>query len=46
MLVKLPAPEPSEVFELKAMVGFAVVLQQTPRVVTVVPPSDVIFPPD
>ena len=36
-------PVPSDVFE-QAVVGFSVVLQQTPRVVTVAPPSDVTLP--
>ena len=39
-----PVPEPSLVFEL-AVVGLVVVLQHTPRSVTVPPPSSVMFPP-
>ena len=35
----------SEVLVLNAIVGFADVLQQTPRVVTAAPPSLVTFPP-
>ena len=45
MLVKTPFPVPSVVFVDKAMVGFAVVLQQTPRAVIGAPPLSVIFPP-
>jgi len=37
-------PEPSAVL-LFAVVGFAEVLQQTPRAVTAAPPSAVILPP-
>ena len=37
-------PVPSVVL-LLAVVGEALVLQQTPRAVTVAPPSEVIFPP-
>lgn len=44
-LVKLPIPVPSVVLVDKAMVGFAVVLQQTPRAVTVAPPSLLMLPP-
>jgi len=43
-LEKLPIPVPSVVLEL-AVVGFCVILQQTPRAVTDAPPSLVIFPP-
>ena len=43
-LVKLPVPVPS-VVRLLEMVGFWLVLQQTPRAVTAEPPSPVIFPP-
>ncbi|MBA7549578.1 hypothetical protein ES705_42067 [subsurface metagenome] len=43
-LEKLPVPLPSIVVSL-AIVGFCEVLQQTPRTVTVAPPSSVIFPP-
>ena len=44
-LVKIPMPVPSIVLVDKAMVGFAAVLQQTPRAVTVAPPSTVTLPP-
>ena len=44
VLVNAPAPVPSEVL-LFRIVGEDVVLQQTPRSVTVVPPSVVIVPP-
>ena len=44
LLVKLPVPVPSLVL-LLAVVGFWLVLQQTPRAVTVAPPSEVTFPP-
>jgi len=43
--VKTPVPVPSVVFEF-AIVGAAVVAQQTPRAVTAPPPSAVIFPPE
>ena len=43
-LAKTPDPVEFEVFEL-AMVGFADVLQQTPRADTAPPPSLVILPP-
>ncbi|OQA85061.1 MAG: hypothetical protein BWY27_01360 [Bacteroidetes bacterium ADurb.Bin234] len=43
-LVKLPAPVPSEVL-LSAIVGVSLVLQHTPRAVTVAPPSELITPP-
>lgn len=43
-LTKLPAPAPSEVL-LSAKVGVILVLQQTPRDVTVAPPSAVMVPP-
>ena len=43
-LVKLPVPVPSEVW-LLLVVGLADVLQQTPRAVTVAPPSELTFPP-
>ncbi len=39
-----PVPLPSDVV-LSAVVGFALVLQQTPRAVTAAPPSDVTLPP-
>ena len=45
LLVKIPVPDASEVVEL-FIVGPLVVLQQTPRAVTVEPPSEVTFPPD
>ena len=45
-LLKLPTPLPSVVFVLNVMVAPGTVLQQTPREVTVDPPSDVILPPD
>lgn len=44
MLVKLPAPVPSDVWE-SPTVGFEAVPQQTPRAVTVAPPSFDIKPP-
>ena len=44
-LVNVPMPVPSVVLVDKAIVGFAVVLQQTPRAVTAAPPSSVILPP-
>lgn len=43
-LVKLPVPLPFVVLEF-AVVGLGEVLQQTPRAVTVAPPSLVILPP-
>ena len=43
-LVKLPVPVPSEVFVFE-IVGPVEVFQQTPRAVTVAPPSEVTFPP-
>ena len=43
--MKVPVPVPFEVFVPRATVGFAPVLQQTPRAVTGAPPSDVTFPP-
>ena len=43
-LVNTPDPDPSVVL-LSDTVGFVNVLQQTPRVVTVAPPSSVILPP-
>ena len=42
--MKTPVPVPSVVLEF-AVVGFAEVLQQTPRAVTLAPPSEVMFPP-
>ena len=44
-LVNIPIPVPSVVLVDKAMVGFAVVLQQMPRTVMVAPPSAVTLPP-
>jgi len=44
-LVKIPVPLPSVVLVAKAVVGLAVVLQQTPRAVMTAPPSSVMFPP-
>ena len=43
---KEPVPVPSEVLVERAMVGFVVVDQTTPRVVIDEPPSDVILPPE
>jgi hypothetical protein len=43
-LVKLPVPVPLVVL-LLAVVGVELVLQQTPRTVTVDPPSEVMVPP-
>lgn len=43
-LVKLPGPVPLVVLD-PAIVGSGVVLQHTPRAVTLAPPSFVIFPP-
>jgi hypothetical protein len=45
LLVKLPVPVPLVVLEF-AIVGSAVVAQQTPLAVTAPPPSAVIFPPE
>ena len=44
-LVNIPVPVLSVVLVLNAVVGPVVVLQHTPRAVTVAPPSLVIFPP-
>ena len=44
-LVNVPMPVPSFVFVDRATVGFAIVLQQTPRTVTGAPPSALIVPP-
>ena len=44
LLTNIPVPVPSVVWE-SAVVGVWLVLQQTPRAVTVAPPSEVIFPP-
>ena len=43
-LVNTPEPLPSVVFVL-AVVGFADVLQHTPRAVTFAPPLSLMFPP-
>jgi hypothetical protein len=45
LLAKLPVPVPSSVL-LSAIVGFADVLQQTPRAVTAAAPSKVTLPPE
>ena len=45
LLEKVPGPEPSVVLVVSAIVGAVVVLQTTPRAVTVAPPMFVIFPP-
>ena len=44
LLAKAPLPVPSVVW-LPVTTGLAEVLQQTPRVVIVAPPSSVMFPP-
>jgi hypothetical protein len=44
LLVNVPDPEPSEVF-VPVIVGFWLVLQQTPLAVTGAPPSEEIVPP-
>ena len=44
-LVNIPVPVPSVVLVVKAMVGFAPVLQQTPRAVMTAPPLAVTLPP-
>mgnify|MGYP006343134289 CR=1 FL=1 len=44
-LVNVPIPVPSVVLVDKAIVGLAVVLQQTPRTFTAAPPSVLIVPP-
>ena len=43
-LVKTPVPVPSAVFA-SLIVGFELVLQHTPRAVTVPPPAEVTLPP-
>ena len=43
--MKVPVPVPSVVLVDKAMVGFTVVLQQTPRTVTAAAPSVLMVPP-
>jgi hypothetical protein len=45
LLENVPIPVPSLVFVLRATVGVAVMLQQTPRAVTAAPPSLVTLPP-
>ena len=45
LLANVPAPVPSEVLVVRAIVGPDVVPQHTPRAVTVAPPSEVMFPP-
>ena len=45
LLVKVPEPEPSVVFVLRETVGLEEVLHTTPRAVTGMVPSSVIFPP-
>jgi len=45
LLVNAPVPVPSVVLVLNEIVGFADVLQHTPRAVTDAPPSLVILPP-
>jgi len=45
LLIKAPTPVPSVVLVDKATVGFAVMLQQTPRAVTAAPPSVLMVPP-
>jgi len=45
LLVNAPVPVPSVVLVLNEVVGFADVLQHTPRAVTDAPPSLVILPP-
>ena len=44
-LANIPVPAPSIVLVGNAIVGFAVVLQQTPRTVTAAPPSLLMLPP-
>ena len=44
-LVNVPMPVPFVVLVDKAIVGLAVVLQQTPRAVTAAPPSLATLPP-
>jgi hypothetical protein len=45
ILLKLPVPVPSEVFE-SAVVGSGLILQQIPLAVTSAEPSEVTLPPD
>ena len=44
LLVKLPAPVPSDVLVLNEIVGPEPVLQQIPRDIMVEPPSEVVTP--
>ena len=46
LLINVPVPVPSLVFVASAVVGFALVLQQTPLAVIVLPPWSVIVPPE
>ena len=41
----MPVPVPSEVFVVRAVVGFVAVPHTIPRAVTADPPSVVMFPP-
>ena len=45
LLLNVPVPVPSLVFEVSAMVGVGEVLQMTPRAVTAEPPWELTFPP-
>ena len=45
LLLKLPAPVPSLVLVLSAVVGFCEVPHTTPLAVTAAPPSELMFPP-
>ena len=45
-LVKIVIPVPSLVFVVNAIVGFGLVLQQTPFPVIVAPPELEMFPPE
>jgi hypothetical protein len=45
VMLKLPVPVPLVVFVGRSIVGFWLVLQQTPLELTAEPPSLVIFPP-
>ena len=44
--VNVPPPVPLVVLVVSAIVGPDVVLQQMPRAITGVPPSELIFPPE
>lgn len=44
LLINIPIPVPSVVLKF-IVVGFGEVLQQTPRAITLAPPSEVTFPP-